>query len=844
MFGDITGQTIGPYELREELGRGGMAVVYRAWQATMEREVAIKILPTVQDSSQESNIRFESEAKISSKLEHPFIVPVYDYSYGPPTYFVMRLLLGGTLDERRKKNRVPSLHEASLILNQVSSALDYAHSKSIVHRDIKTSNVIFDLEGNAYLTDFGIAKIQSQAGFTATGMNLGTPSYMAPEIWKGQEATPQSDLYALGIVLYAMLSTKLPFEATNTFALMTKHMNEVPIPLTQIRAEISPTVQRIIEKAIAKDPRDRYQSAGDMARDFSQAIGGQPEAYTGFLDPSSTRPVPTAAAASASAASSTPPSRPVPVQGSAARRQEPPPPYVPPVRPANQQRKRQYALVAAALVVVLFIVGGIGAVLILGDDDSDNGDNGERNTTDVAGERTITEPPTISPMPTQENADTSPAPGGNEIETTETDNANNPDTDALTQTVTALAAANSSATNPEITLSPTFTTEPVIETLPSYTATATNTPTVDVITAAAQTRSAIQSETAQQVQTETIQTQQYYDGLTATAALATSTSTPSQTPTPSLTSTPTLTPTSTLSPTNTPSPTPSPTEQGGGGQKVAFSSFDGDFFQLQLMNRDGSELVTLSSPGADYLNPAWSPDGTRLLFESNIDGDYDIYVIRPIEGAIPSNLTNDEFTNSYARWSPDGEQIAFWSDRDGKRQIYVMNADGSNPQNISNSPGDDVSPAWSPNGEQIAFRSTRDGNWEIYVMNADGSDQQRLTENNAFDDRPIWSPDGSQILFHGTQRAADPSAGSDWQIFTMNRDGTNTVVLIDLPRSTVNVDGNWSPDGEWVVFSSDADGDTEIYILDLLTRTIDQLTRNDNLSDRFPTWQTAPTTSN
>ncbi|MCI0713706.1 MAG: serine/threonine protein kinase, partial [Chloroflexi bacterium] len=272
---NISGLSNKGYELKGKLGSGGMGTVYQAYQIAMKREVAIKILPEELADNPNYFVRFNREAETLTQLEHPHIVPVYDYgTVGRTSYIVMRMLTGGTLNQRLLTGKPMLLADTRQIIQQVTSALDYAHRKGIVHRDIKASNVMLDEQGNAYLTDFGIAKLlDSTTGFTATGMMLGTPAYMAPEQWKGSDSSAQTDIYALGVLLYAMLTGQMPFEAPTPYALMDKHLNASPKPPTDYQPTLPNGINRVIEKALAKDPQQRYSSAGALSDAFIAETG-------------------------------------------------------------------------------------------------------------------------------------------------------------------------------------------------------------------------------------------------------------------------------------------------------------------------------------------------------------------------------------------------------------------------------------------------------------------------------------------------------------------------------------------------------------------------------------------
>jgi len=259
-------EKIGIYEVKSELGRGGMATVYRAYDPRFEREVAVKVLPAeLLHADPQFRLRFEREAKIIAQLEHTAIVPVYDVgeSDGQP-YFVMRYMNGGSLSDRIKAGGL-TIDDAARILGAIAPALDEAHSKGIVHRDIKPSNILFDKRGNPYVSDFGIAKLsQSQAGNVTGSAIIGTPAYMAPEQAQGTEVDGRADIYALGIILYEMLTGRQPFEADTPMAVAIKHITD-PVPhIQQVNPQWDDGMDAIIQKAMAKDKMQRFSTAVEM----------------------------------------------------------------------------------------------------------------------------------------------------------------------------------------------------------------------------------------------------------------------------------------------------------------------------------------------------------------------------------------------------------------------------------------------------------------------------------------------------------------------------------------------------------------------------------------------------
>jgi hypothetical protein len=250
-----------------------MAAVYKAYQPGMERYVALKILPRHFASDPLFVDRFEQEAKVLAKLQHPHILPVFDFGQVDGyTYIVMPFLQSGDLTDLLRDSAL-SLAQIRRIISQVGDALDYAHAHGLIHRDVKPSNVLLDERGNCLLTDFGIAKIlESGSKLTVTGGIIGTPAYMSPEQGLGEKVDGRSDIYALGIMLYEMGTGRVPYQAETPMAIMIKHLNDPLPPPRRLNQALPETVERVILKALAKQPQDRYATAGEMVRALQAAI--------------------------------------------------------------------------------------------------------------------------------------------------------------------------------------------------------------------------------------------------------------------------------------------------------------------------------------------------------------------------------------------------------------------------------------------------------------------------------------------------------------------------------------------------------------------------------------------
>ena len=359
--GDMQGMTLGQYEIDRRLGQGGMATVYLAHQRSIDRVVAIKVLP--QHFMHDPNFlqRFEREVKTIARLQHPRILPVYDYGEhdGRP-YIVMAYMPGGTLADLIKSGQM-ELDAIVKLVHQIAEGLDHAHKEGVVHRDFKPSNVLIDQSNNAFLADFGIAKVsESTVALTGSGV-VGTPAYMAPEMATDGIVTPQVDVYALGVTLYQMLTGKFPFQGDTPLRVMMAHAND-PIPdIMSERPDLPPPLAAVVSKSLAKDPLDRYQTAGELAQALEKGVKatqsdvsykdvvGQPLEAT-LLETPAASPTPMAAGTPVAA----------PRAGTAPRQ------VAAPVVEAEEEKRggcRPWMFIVGGIVALVGICGG---VLLLG----------------------------------------------------------------------------------------------------------------------------------------------------------------------------------------------------------------------------------------------------------------------------------------------------------------------------------------------------------------------------------------------------------------------------------------------------------------------------------------------
>jgi serine/threonine protein kinase len=723
LFGlqNLSGSTLGQYELRDLLGSGGMGAVYLGYQAALERLVAIKVLNVALITDADYLARFTREAKTSASLEHPHIVPVYDYgTQSGISFVVMRYLTGGSLAERldhssRTGRPLPSLSETAQIIRQLASALDYAHERGVIHRDVKTNNVMFDNQGTAFLVDFGIAKLTySTSALTGTGMSVGTPSYMSPEQWRGEPVTPAADQYALAVTAYALLTGRLPFEAETPFALMHKHLNEMPTPVQSFRTDLPEGVREVLSRALAKDPEKRYESTTRFAAELETAIQGKSGAPTGFFltplppkpkiqlpDQPTVTPAPSPAASSPGRTMAEIPPVSLPLYND------------PGIRPGSEIRALNTAApprrpgVGGGMMILtaVLLVAGFVAVIFL----STRGNQTPPDATQIAegnGDSALTITASLPPI-----TEAATLVAGIGADATETATSTPPDVATATSTYTDTAIPTSA---------PTETSTSTATPMPTETSTATDTATatLSVREAALATRDAFSTATAtlwtitptpdMKLTVAAELTALHAEDLTATATNWTSTPSPNPTDTPTVlpsdtptqtairTARPTLTSTSAVPPTATPVPpttTPQPLAQCPGNVRpsrlgVGMEGYvlqddaralnvrrgAGTSFETQNQLQIGETFVVLEGPvcGEAF---AWFRIEARsgAVIGWVAEGDDDAYFIAPVDLVDPlmtfnlrpdceialqddfedENSPNAWFTDSTARYVVD-----------------------------------------------------------------------------------------------------------------------------------------------------------------------------------------------
>ncbi len=773
---NLIGQRLGQYQITALLGRGGMATVYRARQTSIDRDVAVKVIKPDLIESEEFKVRFNREAKVIAALSHPHILKVFDYGqHGDVVYLVMELLSGGSLADLLRGGARLEPAEVARLLDQIASALDYAHRRGIVHRDLKPQNVLLDEERNALLTDFGIAKLLSETtALTQSGIAMGTPAYMSPEQWRGQSVDGRADVYALGVMLYEMLAGRVPFMGDTPYSMMHMHIFEALPNIRTARPELPEAVQSVLSVSMAKDRELRFNTAGEMANAFKLALAGV------AVPPRTSEP-----AADVTA--------PVPVGGAkldAPTTREPVPsalPSDPPIKGATplglaaepaRKPARRLPLVLGAVIVAL--IGLLAALSALGGDQG-----GAVAQTTPTQSATVPTETALALAPTETLTSTpSSEPTSVAAVVTETQTA------TLTATLTPTQTTTHTATH---TASFTATATSTATATATPTLTLTPTPSPDLIaterfnlrnTAQAQVE-ARQTEAAATLQFRQTRLAQLQLTGTARAARSTATAVALAQPSGRIIFHTDLNGRWEINQVTLPDGTFTRLTDGRGVYYLPSFSADGQFIALSssltgaieifIMRADGTGLRRISTQGGENWAAALSPNGQQVVWHSNRPGTFRLFIANT-DGTGVRQLTQRDpqgrSLDTDASWAPDGRRIVFSSLRkpDG---LYFLDVE-TGALSYFPAAGDDAGdPSWSPDGQRIAFQSGRDGNLNIYVINVDGTGLRRLTDHPAADGRPAWSPDGQWIAFE-----SDRDGKLD--IYIMRPDGS------DVRRITSN----------------------------------------------------------
>ena len=683
---NLIGKTLGQYQIIEEIGRGGMAVVYKAYQPSLNRHVAIKVLPPQLTFDTTFVRRFQQEARSAAKLGHPNIVTVHDVGEEEGIrYIVMQLLEGEPLNQVIRREGQMGLERVVGIVAQVASALDYAHAQGFVHRDVKPSNIIVGRDGHATLTDFGIAKAADGTKLTRTGTVMGTPEYMSPEQAKGEAVGSATDVYSLGIVVYEMLAGRVPFKAESTLAVLHKQAYERAAPVRRHAPHLPGGVDGVLAKTLAKNPAERFSSAGGLAGALQKVAKGKPFRYV-------EREAPTIAA------------------------------------PAIGKKRVSWVVPVAAGVVAVALV----ALTVLGFRGRDE------PIPEPVPEVIVTERAT--PLPTAAVPTDTPAPWP--TVTVPAEETSTPTT-APTATPTAVPG------KPQVVARQVINVYSGPGEDYAKAGQTTSDQTLDVIARNPEGtwwRVCCVGGEPVWIEAGLVEVRGPVDDVPV-ATVAPPLPTPTPTPIPTSTFTPTPIPADTPVPTPTATPTRIPTLRVDLAFVGAHADANGREIYVLYEGDPNPHRLTFS-PGNDGY-PAVSPSRTLIAFEAGRHGEEygsDIWLMNS-DGSNQRRLTDARGDDAQPALSPDGRRIAFISTREGTSQIYLMNLDGSGVTPVP-APGWCFGPSFSPDGRQLVFVSTEDSKvHHVFVINLDGSGLRQITSEPAHYENPSFAPDGQAIIF-------------------------------------------------------------------------------------------------
>lgn len=640
----FVGTMLGSYQVTEPIGEGGMARIYKGYHAELKRYAAIKVIHWGLQEDPEISERFRREAQAIASLRHPNIVQIFDFGKHESGYFMVMEFIDGedlSVEIRRAKANRQLLPKAKIlqIMKDTAAALDYAHSRDVIHRDIKPSNIMINQEGQAILTDFGLVMLPAHRSQATIGSTFGTPHYVAPEqAISSAGAVRASDVYSLGIILYELATNQLPFDDESPLSVALKHISNLPAPPTSLNPDLPPEVEGVILKSLAKQPVDRFASAGDLAAALEAAWSGSAPAMAPGV-PGVWPILPPGVPPAADVANIT-----LPNVGA-----------VDPAGPASnlpaadlhrqsKANRKAFRWWHWAVTVTLAAVLLPASVFFLASLSADS-------ATPTAGAPvvvvapTATETPTVTPSPTHTPVTASPEPTSTQSPPTETP------APAPTSTLTPTPAPSATPSPaPTSTLTP----------LPSPT------PTVGAL-GVEQLRGMILFKTDRSGAGEIYQMNADGSNQRPLPRESWSLYTELQAALP-------------YSPDRT--------------QMIVIRG-EGQFDLWWANLLTGQELRVTSTSSPEY-DAAWSPVDNRIAYVSEETGNGDIYTLN-LDGSAVVRLTDniDDF-DKHPTWSPDGARIAFWSNRgfNKSRQIWMIDLNTRIVTSLSDNPFNDWDPVW------------------------------------------------------------------------------------------------------------------------------------------------------
>lgn len=766
------------YLLQDELGAGGMSVVYRAVDLRTAATVAVKIPHAFLLRDSQYLERLKREAQIAATVQSSRIAIVTDVSEHDGTpYFVMEYVAGDSLSEILARHGAIAPLESLRIVLEVARAMEAAHERGVVHRDLKPHNIRLTKHGDVKVMDFGIARIDGKPGLTSASLFLGTPDYCAPERAEGQ-GDIRSDIYSIGVVLFEMLLGKVPFTGGTPWTVIRMHAVEPPPPLP---LSMSPTIRAIVEKCLAKNPAERYQTPHELAEALQSAIraveregsGTAPAgAYAETVALTAPRPagsgdlrdgemgagraIPNDAAALALAApraDATLPASALPATERTATR---------------RTRSRTPLLAGVAGLALLAAAGGGAAWYITRGDDSGGSDAPQRLAKVV---------PTLAVLTPDDGARVS---GPVTIQL-----------DVQNVNLKAPVEADPSGRHIHYFLD------------------------IDPLTVLAPGQP-IPTGQANIVHTPSA-SHTFLDlgpgGHTVWAVLTGNDHVP-------------LEPMVLGKVTFTSVPDPLANARSGEKAPVAYQGLVDGKWRIFVMDGNGGNRRRLTGGNANDFNPAFSPDGSRIAFQSDRDGSHHVYTMN-LDGSDIRRLTTGNSNNRSPAWSSDGTQLVFQSDRAGRENLWIVSAAGGEPRQLTRGPQNDVAPSWSLDGTRIVYHSDAGGGTtHIFSIDQRGGSPKQLTDGPNRDNTPVYSPDGKRIAFASFR-------DNQWNIYVMNADGSDIRRLTD---TSFNIKPSWSPDGKQILFQSDRDGgQQQLFVIAVEGGPVKRLTDGQGIN-AAPSW--------
>ncbi len=725
MSDEFIGKTIGGYEIIEVIGQGGMSSVYRALQHSMNRMVALKILPRHLMRDATYLERFKREVSIIAKLEHRNIVPVYDYGEhdGQP-FIAMRYMAGGSIDDLLQHGAMDERDILDLFY-QIAPALDYAHSKQVLHRDLKPSNILLDEAGGAYITDFGIARVLNESGDKITTQGVvGTPSYMSPEQAQGQVLDGRSDVYSLAVMLFEMATGRRPFENDTPYSIAVMQVTTSPPNPRSIHRDISPSLEAVILKGLRKRREERYQNAGELVAAIEKAIEQplliQDDTQRGSViitqETVQSKPMLMEENTPINVIFSPPSNAPViyapPQTGSSGMNA---PVRQNPISKKLKKRKPRPNLVISLLVGGVLGCGLLTLIAVLGFVMLDDLLNPAPTPTITIAPETTAEsntPTTIIPTldPTSQAA-----------------------RDAILGDATPTPLDNT--TSEAMYITATFAPVGVRETqTPSPPPSAYSLEDFQLIYFAL--RSDLYDLYLYRFDTNT-ESRLTVDSARNSYPVASS-----------------------------------------DGQYVAFQSDrDGDF-EIYLLTIATNEIRQLTDNTVSDRLATWSPNGQWVAYSSdtNNNGAHDLYRVS-VDGGEPELLYSDGNRNSHARYSNDGNFIVFTTGSvldSATWEIAILDVNTREIRYLTENDVSDSFPSFSPDDSTIIYSSIGRGNGAIYTIPVNGVGFPTLLYDGVgYDWGASYSPDGQYVAFTGEIQ-------NESFIYVMNRDGTNIQRIAEI----------------------------------------------------------------